>query len=210
MYSRYGKRAFDIAASALLLILIAPMVLVVAVAVRLLLGSPILFTQSRGGHHCAPFDMIKFRSMTDTRDSRGNLLSDDQRLTRFGRFLRASSIDELPQLWHVLRGDMSLVGPRPFVIEYMALYTPEQRRRHDVRPGLTGLAQVMGRNNLSWEEKFSYDLEYVDNVSFWLDVKILLKTIGVIFGRSGVSADGHVTMPKWQGSEQHITTRTGP
>ncbi|MGF1454863.1 MAG: sugar transferase [Alphaproteobacteria bacterium] len=200
-YSSYGKRTFDVLAAALLLIAIMPLGLIVGFAVRIFLGSPVLFTQCRGGYRNEPFQMVKFRSMTNARDAKGDLLPDDQRLTRFGRFLRATSIDELPQLWHVLCGKMSLIGPRPFVIEYMALYTPEQKRRHDVRPGITGLAQVMGRNNLSWDEKFSYDLEYVDSVSFRLDMKILLRTFGVIVCRSGVSARNHPTMPTWQGSD---------
>ncbi len=200
-YSSYGKRLFDILAATGLLIVLLPFGILIAVTVRIFLGSPVLFSQCRGGYQGEPFQMVKFRSMTDQRNAQGELLPDDERLTRFGRFLRATSIDELPQLWHVLRGEMSLIGPRPFVIEYMALYTLEQKRRHDVRPGMTGLAQVMGRNTLSWEEKFSYDLEYVDSVSFWLDMKILLKTLGVLIGRSGISAHGHATMPTWQGGK---------
>ena len=162
--------------------------------------APVLFTQTRPGLYGKPFRMIKFRSMTDARDANRELLPDAIRLTAFGKFLRASSLDELPGLWNVLKGDMSLVGPRPLLMEYLPLYTPEQARRHQARPGITGWAQINGRNAISWEEKFKLDVWYVDNQSFWLDLKILLLTIKKVFVREGISATGEATMPKFTGS----------
>ncbi len=196
-YRRFGKRAFDIVVASALLGFLLPLLVLLTLAVRIRLGAPVFFSQRRGGHRNTVFNMVKFRSMTTERDRHGVLLPDERRLTTFGKVLRSWSLDELPQLVHVIKGDMSLIGPRPFLDSYLPHYTAEQKRRHDVRPGITGLAQVSGRNALSWEEKFEYDLYYVDHVSFWMDLKILWRTIGVISGRNGVSADGHATMPAW-------------
>jgi lipopolysaccharide/colanic/teichoic acid biosynthesis glycosyltransferase len=196
------KRLTDIALSSIGLLLLAPLILVLAVLVRVRLGSPVLFRQERPGLHGTPFTILKFRTMTDERDESGILLPDDQRLTRFGRFLRASSMDELPELWNVLRGDMSLVGPRPLLMEYLPLYTTEQARRNEVRPGITGWAQVNGRNALNWEEKFKLDVWYVDNQSLWLDLKILFLTVKKVLVREGISGEGHATMERFRGSGQ--------
>jgi lipopolysaccharide/colanic/teichoic acid biosynthesis glycosyltransferase len=193
------KRLLDVFAASVALILLALPLLVLGWLVRRNLGSPVLFRQMRPGLHGKPFAMFKFRTMTDECRPDGALLPDAVRLTPFGRFLRASSIDELPELWNVLRGDMSLVGPRPLLMDYLLLYSPEQARRHEVRPGITGWAQVNGRNAISWEEKFKLDVWYVDNQSFWLDVKILFLTIISVFKRSGISANGEATMPKFTG-----------
>ena len=194
------KRILDLSAALFGLILLAPIILILAILIRLKLGSPILFTQIRPGSHGKPFKMIKFRTMTDARDTDGNLLPDNIRLTAFGRFLRATSLDELPELWNVLKGDMSLVGPRPLLMEYLPLYTHEQVRRHQVRPGITGWAQINGRNAISWEAKFKLDVWYVDNQSFWLDLKILALTLKKVCVREGISAEGEATMPKFTGS----------
>lgn len=199
-YRRYGKRLLDIVGAGLGLILLGPLLLGVALAVRIGIGAPVLFRQWRPGFLGLPFLLIKFRSMTGERDALGRLLPDARRLTRLGRFLRASSLDELPELWNVLRGDMSLVGPRPLLVEYLPLYSPEQMRRHDVKPGITGWAQVNGRNALTWEEKFALDLWYVDNGSFFLDVKILLRTLGRVFARDGIGHGEDATMPWFTGS----------
>lgn len=195
------KRFFDVilAVSALFLLCI-PLILL-AVMTRIKLGSPVLFRQLRPGLQGKPFEMVKFRTMTDARDSTGQLLSDADRLPAFGRFLRASSLDELPELWNVLRGDMSLVGPRPLLTEYLPLYTTEQSRRHEVRPGITGWAQVNGRNALSWEEKFKLDVWYVDNRSMRLDIKILWLTVRKVLARDGISAAGEATMTRFSGSK---------
>ncbi|MDM4769743.1 sugar transferase [Solimonas sp. SE-A11] len=182
------KRTLDVLAALVALILLAPILLVVALLVRINLGSPILFSQVRPGLQGRPFRMVKFRSMRDARDAAGNPLPDDQRLTRFGMLLRSTSMDELPELWNVLRGDMSLVGPRPLLMEYLPFYTPEQARRHQMRPGVTGWAQINGRNAISWEEKFALDVWYVDNQSLWLDIKILLMTVKKVLIRDGISA----------------------
>jgi lipopolysaccharide/colanic/teichoic acid biosynthesis glycosyltransferase len=200
MYQRFVKRTLDIGLAALGLLLAAPALLTVGIAVRLGLGSPVLFVQSRPGRRGQPFNMFKFRTMRDTRDAQGCLLPDAQRLTRFGRFLRSTSFDELPELWNVLRGDMSLVGPRPLLTEYLDRYTPAQMRRHDVRPGITGLAQVNGRNALTWEQKFAYDVEYVERGSLALDASILVRTIGQVVTRRGISEQGHATAAKFLGS----------
>ncbi len=183
-----------------LLLLAVPLVLL-AWQVRRKLGSPVLFTQVRPGLHGKPFRMVKFRTMTDERGPDGALLPDAQRLTPFGRFLRASSLDELPELWNVLRGEMSLVGPRPLLMEYLPLYTPEQARRHAVRPGITGWAQVNGRNAISWTDKFALDVWYVDHRSLWLDVQILWRTVRKVLVRDGISAAGEATMSKFTGSK---------
>lgn len=194
------KHFTDFTAAFLALLVLSPLLLILMVLVRLKLGSPIFFTQVRPGLHGKPFKMIKFRTMTDARDADGNLLPDNIRLTAFGRFLRSTSLDELPELWNVLKGDMSLVGPRPLLMEYLPRYTPEQARRHEARPGITGWAQINGRNAISWEEKFKLDVWYVDNQTFWLDLKILVLTIKKVFVREGISAEGEATMPKFTGS----------
>jgi sugar transferase EpsL len=173
--------------------------LVLAVLVRLKLGSPVLFRQVRPGKNGKPFTMLKFRTMMDARNENGELLPDDQRLPAFGRMLRSTSMDELPELWNVIRGEMSLVGPRPLLMEYLPRYTREQGRRHEVAPGITGWVQVNGRNSLSWEEKFALDVWYVDNRSLALDLKILLRTLAAVVKRQGISSDGHVSMPKFMG-----------
>lgn len=194
------KRLFDIFAAAAALVALSPVLFCVALLARRRLGTPVLFRQTRPGKNGRPFEMLKFRTMTDARDSEGRLLPDAERLTSFGRFLRSTSLDELPELWNVLKGEMSLVGPRPLLMEYLPLYSAEQARRHEVRPGLTGWAQVNGRNALSWEEKFAFDVWYVDNRSFWLDIKIILLTIAGVLKRSGISAEGEATMPRFSGT----------
>ncbi len=198
------KRLFDILASAVGLLLLSPVIAVVAWQIRRKLGSPVLFRQARPGLDGKPFEMIKFRTMRDAVDAHGNPLPDSERMTPLGNFLRSSSLDELPELWNVLKGDMSLVGPRPLLMEYLPLYSPEQYRRHEVRPGVTGWAQVNGRNALSWEEKFKLDVWYVDNYSFWQDLKIIFLTVRKVFLREGISAEGEATMSKFEGSVDHI------
>ena len=194
------KRFFDIVASAIGLLLLAPVIAVLAWKIRNKLGSPVLFRQTRPGLHGKPFQMVKFRTMRDAIGADGQPLPDAERMTPFGSFLRSASLDELPELWNVLKGDMSLVGPRPLLMEYLPLYSPEQARRHEVRPGVTGWAQINGRNALSWEEKFRLDVWYVDNRSFWLDLKILALTVKKVFVREGISAAGEVTAAKFTGS----------
>ena len=196
-----SKRLFDILVSAGALLLLAPLLALIAWLVHRHLGAPVLFRQQRPGRNGIPFELVKFRSMRDAVDARGEPLPDGERLTPFGRFLRASSLDELPELWNVLRGDMSLVGPRPLLMEYLPLYDAEQFRRHAVRPGITGWAQVNGRNALSWEQKFALDVWYVDRCSLALDLRILWLTALSVLKREGISAEGHVTMPKFTGSE---------
>jgi lipopolysaccharide/colanic/teichoic acid biosynthesis glycosyltransferase len=194
------KRLFDLCAAALLLLLLAIPLLALAWAVRRRLGSPVLFRQVRPGLRGRPFEMLKFRTMTDARDSSGQLLPDAQRLTPFGQWLRSTSLDELPELWNVLLGDMSLVGPRPLLMDYLNLYTPEQARRHDVRPGITGWAQVNGRNAISWEDRFKLDVWYVQHHSLALDFKVLWLTLGKVMRRDGISAAGEATMSRFTGS----------
>lgn len=194
------KRCFDIFASFWGLLLLAPVIIIVAWQIRRKLGVPVLFRQTRPGLNGKPFEMIKFRTMRDALDTAGNPLPDSERMTPFGSFLRSSSLDELPELWNVLKGDMSLVGPRPLLMEYLPLYSPEQYRRHDVRPGVTGWAQINGRNALSWDEKFKLDVWYVDNHSLWLDLKIIFLTIKKVIVRDGISAAGEVTMSRFEGS----------
>lgn len=194
------KRLFDITVSVIGLLLLAPIIAFVAVRIDCRLGSPVLFRQTRPGKDSKPFEMIKFRTMKDAVDESGNVLPDSQRMTPFGDKLRNSSLDELPELWNVLKGDMSLVGPRPLLMQYLPLYNNEQSRRHAVRPGVTGWAQVNGRNAISWEEKFAMDVWYVDNKTFWLDLKILLLTVKKVFLRDGISAKGHVTIEPFNGS----------
>ena len=196
------KRLFDFLVALSALFILLPVIMVVAVLIRLKLGSPILFTQDRPGLNGDVFKMMKFRSMLDGKDIQGNLLPDDERMTSFGAFLRSTSLDELPGLFNVLKGDMSLVGPRPLLIQYLPLYNTEQARRHDVRPGITGWAQVNGRNAISWDEKFALDIWYVDNCSFWLDIKILLLTIKKVIIKDGISAANHVTMPLFVGNKK--------
>ena len=194
------KRAFDIVASTSALVVLSPVIAITAYKVKKELGSPVLFRQTRPGLHGRPFEMIKFRSMKDATDKEGNALPDSERLTDFGKKLRASSLDELPELWNVLKGDMSLVGPRPLLMEYLPLYSAEQAKRHNVRPGVTGYAQVNGRNALSWEEKFKLDTWYVENQSFLLDMNILLKTVKKVLIKDGISAEGEATMTKFTGT----------
>lgn len=196
------KRLFDTVVAFFALLALALPLLVLARLIRRRLGTPVLFKQVRPGLHGQPFTMVKFRTMTDERDSVGALLPDAKRLTSFGQFLRASSLDELPELWNVLKGDMSFVGPRPLLMEYLPLYTQEQARRHEVRPGITGWAQVNGRNAISWEDKFALDVWYVDNQSLWLDIKILWMTVRKVLLRDGISAVGEATMSKFTGSKR--------
>ena len=193
------KRTFDFIIAFTALLMLLPFLLILGFAVRILLGTPILFRQQRPGLHGKPFDMVKFRTMTEDKDRAGRLLPDAERLTSFGRLLRSTSLDELPELWNVLKGEMSLVGPRPLLMEYLPLYSEYQMRRHELRPGVTGWAQINGRNALSWEEKFALDVWYIENRSFWLDLQIILKTTAKVFSRTGVSADGDVTMPRFKG-----------
>jgi lipopolysaccharide/colanic/teichoic acid biosynthesis glycosyltransferase len=195
-----SKRILDLCIVSVGLILISPVLVLIALLVRIFLGSPVLFRQVRPGHRGRLFELYKFRSMTEARDGMGRLLPDEQRLTRFGRFLRASSLDELPELFNVLRGEMSWVGPRPLLRQYLERYTPEQARRHDVLPGITGWAQVNGRNALTWEDKFHLDVWYVDHWSFWLDLKILSLTIWKVLTREGISQVGHATAMEFMGS----------
>ena len=194
------KRLIDITASGAALAVLSPVLAVTAYKVKKNLGSPVLFKQTRPGLDGKPFEMIKFRTMKDATDSDGNLLPDSERLTPFGQKLRSTSLDELPELWNVLKGDMSLVGPRPLLMEYLPLYNSEQARRHNVRPGVTGYAQVNGRNAISWEQKFALDTWYVDNQSLWLDFKILAKTVKQVLIKDGISAEGEATMSKFTGS----------
>ena len=194
------NRFLEVFAIAILLLLFSPVLLLLLVLVRIDIGSPVMFKQARPGLNGKIFNMYKFRTMTNESDKNGNLLSDEVRLTKFGKFLRSTSLDELPGLWCVLKGDMSLVGPRPLLVEYLPLYSEKQSRRHEVRPGITGWAQVNGRNAISWDEKFDLDVWYVDNQSFWLDVKILWLTVKKVIVRDGISQSNHVTMDKFKGS----------
>lgn len=196
------KRWFDITAALFGLLLLAPLLLLLALLIRVRLGAPVLFSQVRPGLHGKPFRMIKFRTMTDARGADGELLPDSARLTPFGRLLRSTSLDELPELWNVFKGDMSLVGPRPLLMAYLPLYSPEQARRHEVRPGVTGWAQINGRNAITWEQKFTLDVWYVDNRSFWLDLRILLLTVKKVFVREGISAEGQATMSRFTGGRE--------
>lgn len=200
----FVKRCIDIIGAGLGLIVLSPVLMVLAIIIWLEMGSPTVFKQRRPGLHSKPFYLYKYRTMTDDKDESGNLLPDEQRLTRLGNFLRSSSLDELPELFNVLKGDMSLVGPRPLLMQYLDRYTPEQARRHEVKPGITGWAQVNGRNALSWEEKFALDVWYVDNWSLWLDVRILALTVGKVFRREGISAAGEATMPEFMGYSQDV------
>lgn len=195
-YVRWGKRTLDVLVAGAGLVVAAPVMLAVAAAIRVTMGSPVAFRQPRPGHRERPFTMLKFRTMDERRADDGTLLPDDARLTPLGRWLRRTSLDELPELWNVLRGDMSLVGPRPLLMHYLAHYDARQRRRHDVRPGITGLAQVSGRNGQTWAERFEHDLHYVDHVSLALDLRILWRTLVVVVSGRGIAAPGHATMPE--------------
>ena len=196
------KRLFDFSAALIALLLLLPVLLILALIVRLKLGSPVIFKQQRPGLHGKPFFMYKFRTMTDEKDSEGNLLPDDQRLPHFGELLRSTSLDELPEFLCVLKGDLSIVGPRPLMMKYLPRYTSQQARRHEVRPGITGWAQVNGRNNASWEEKFEFDVWYVDNWNLWLDFKILLKTVAQVVLRKDINQDGQATAEEFMPAEQ--------
>ena len=200
-YEKYIKRVLDILCSLAAIILFCWLFAVVALLVRIKLGSPVIFKQPRPGKDEKFFMLHKFRSMTDETDDKGELLPDEMRLTRFGRFLRSTSLDELPELWDILIGNMSIIGPRPLLVKYLPLYNDEQRRRHEVRPGLTGWAQGHGRNLTSWEERFAYDTDYVDHLSFALDVKIVFMTVHCVFAREGISAEGSATMEAFTGTE---------
>ena len=197
------KRVLDIAIASSALVLLSPVYVLVAYKVRKNLGSPVLFRQVRPGLNGKPFEMIKFRSMKDALDLDGNPLPDSERLTPFGKMLRATSLDEMPELWNVIKGDMSIVGPRPLLMEYLPLYNQEQAKRHNVRPGITGYAQVNGRNAISWEKKFELDTWYVENQSLWLDFKIMLKTVKKVIAKDDISAEGEATMTKFTGTPEH-------
>jgi len=201
------KRIFDLSVSLIVLFLLAPIIVIVALQIRSKLGVPIFFWQTRPGLFGKPFNMVKFRTMLDLNDISGNVLPDSERLPPFGKFLRSTSLDELPELWNVIKGDMSLVGPRPLLMEYLPLYSPEQARRHMVRPGVTGWAQVNGRNAISWEEKFKLDIWYIENQSFWLDIKILFLTAKKVILREDVSYEDHVTMGKFRGALNELQKR---
>ena len=200
MYQKYIKRGLDFILSLVASIILSPVMLIVAVLVRIKLGSPVLFKQPRPGKNEKIFNMYKFRTMTDARDENGELLPDEVRLTKFGKTLRSTSLDELPELFNILKGDMSIVGPRPLLVRYLPLYNERQKHRHDVRPGFTGLAQVNGRNSISWEEKFEWDVKYVEHVTFLQDCRIILKTIGVVLKRDGISSTTSATMEEFRGN----------
>lgn len=206
MMKCFLKRAFDVISVLIGLILLWPLLLVVAVIVRIKLGSPVIFKQQRPGLGGNAFSMYKFRTMTDARNTDGSLMPDEERLPAFGKILRSTSLDELPELFCVLKGDMSLVGPRPLMMKYLPRYTPQQARRHEAKPGITGWAQVNGRNAISWEEKFQFDVWYVDNWNMWVDIKILFKTFTSIFQREGITQHGHVTAEEFMGTEKKETS----
>ncbi len=196
------KEVFDRLLAFILIVILSPIMLIIALAIRLTIGSPVIFKQPRAGYKGRVFILYKFRTMTNETDENGNLLPDEKRLTKLGKFLRSTSLDELPQLFNILKGDMSFVGPRPLLVEYLELYDEEQIRRHDVKPGITGWAQINGRNAVSWEEKFKYDVWYVDNRSFWLDIKILFKTFIKVLKREGISQLGKATAEKFRGNKK--------
>jgi lipopolysaccharide/colanic/teichoic acid biosynthesis glycosyltransferase len=200
-YEKYIKRLLDIIISGVALIILSPILLIVALLVRIKLGSPVIFHQQRPGYHEKIFGLCKFRSMTDEKDENGNLLPDEVRLTSFGKKLRATSLDELPELWNIFKGDMSIVGPRPLLVKYLPLYNDFQKHRHDVKPGLTGWAQVNGRNVISWEKRFEYDIEYVNNISFLMDLKILFQTVAVVFKHSDINSATDATMEAFTGTK---------
>ncbi len=200
IYRNHLKRAMDFILSLTSIIVLSPLMLVVAVLVRIKLGSPVIFKQKRPGLNEKIFTLYKFRTMTAEREENGELLPDEHRLTKFGKFLRSTSLDELPELFNILKGEMSIVGPRPLLVQYLPLYNEHQRRRHEVRPGLTGWAQINGRNAISWEEKFDFDIEYIDNISFISDLKIVLLTIKKVFNREGITQEGEATIEDFKGS----------
>jgi len=201
LYERYFKRPLDIVLSGLAIIILSPVFLIISILVRFKLGSPVFFKQERPGKKEQIFSMYKFRSMTDKKDEEGNLLPDEERLPQFGKTLRSTSLDELPELWNIFKGDMSIVGPRPLLIQYLPLYNDFQKQRHNTRPGLTGLAQVNGRNNLSWNEKFEWDVRYVKNITFLGDLKIVLKTVFAVFKTDDISSKTSATMEPFQGND---------
>lgn len=201
MYKNFIKRILDIILSFLALVILSPLLILTAFLIRIKLGTPVFFKQLRPGKNEKIFGILKFRTMTDAKDENGNLLPDEIRLTRFGQFLRSTSIDELPELLNILNGDMSIVGPRPLLVQYLERYNEEQKHRHDVKPGLTGLAQVNGRNGITWEEKIHYDLEYVKNITFYGDCKIIFQTVMKVFGREGISSATSVTMEEFKGNK---------
>ena len=200
MYRKYFKRVFDFVCSLLALIVLSPVLLITAILVRIKLGTPVIFKQKRPGLNEKIFTLYKFRTMTDQKDEQGNLLPDEVRLTKFGKMLRSTSLDELPELWNILKGDMSVVGPRPLLVRYLPYYTDKEKHRHDVRPGLTGLAQVNGRNEVSWEKKFQLDVEYTQHITFWSDIRIILQTVGNVFGGKGISSTTSATMEEFLGN----------
>ena len=201
MYAKYIKRILDFILSLLAIIILSPVMLIIYILVRIKLGKPAIFKQQRPGKNEKIFTLYKFRTMTDERDEDGNLLPDEKRLTKFGKMLRSTSLDELPELFNILKGDMAIVGPRPLLVEYLKLYNDEQRKRHDVRPGLTGLAQVSGRNLISWQDRFKKDVEYVNNLTFINDLNIILITLKKVIKREGISQKNNVTMEKFKGNE---------
>jgi len=203
LYRKFGKRLFDVLFSASLLIVLSPVILIIALIVYVKMGRPILFSQERPGLNEKIFTLYKFRTMTNAYGPDGKLLPDSSRLSRFGKILRSTSLDELPELWNILKGDMSFVGPRPLLVQYLSLYSDEQRHRHDVRPGLTGLAMIHGRNNLNWNDKFAYDLQYVKQQSFLLDMKILLWTVVITLKREGITEKGEATVSMFTGSKKN-------
>src|SRR5690625_657014 len=200
LYKHYIKRLLDIILSLIALVVLSPVLLVIALLIRINLGSPVIFSQDRPGKDGKIFKLYKFRSMTDERDELGELLPDSERLPKFGQILRSTSLDELPELWNILKGDMSIVGPRPLLTQYLTLYNKEQKRRHEVRPGLTGYAQINGRNSLNWEDRFKYDAEYVKKVSFVMDLKIILLTVKKVFIKEGISSETSQTMEPFKGN----------
>ena len=202
MYKKYIKRIIDIILSLLALIILSPLIIIIGISVRIKIGKPIIFKQKRPGKNEKIFILYKFRTMTEEKDEYGNLLPDEKRLTEFGKFLRSTSLDELPELFNILKGDMSIVGPRPLLVEYLPLYNEQQKHRHDVRPGLTGLAQINGRNSITWNKKFNEDIEYVNNITFMLDVKIVFKTIAKVIKKEGINQDENTTMKKFAGNEK--------
>lgn len=202
MYAKYIKRPLDFTLSLIAIIMLSPLLLIVAILVRIKLGKPVIFKQQRPGKNEKIFTLYKFRTMTNKKDENGNLLPDEQRLTKFGKALRSTSLDELPELINILKGDMAIVGPRPLLVEYLNLYNEEQKHRHDVRPGLTGLAQISGRNSIEWEKKFEEDVEYVNNITFIQDTKIILETFIRVFKRDGINQEGNATMKKFEGTKK--------
>lgn len=202
MYAKYIKRMLDFILSLIALIVLSPLMIIIGILVRIKLGKPVIFKQKRPGKDEKIFTLYKFKTMTDEKDEQGNLLADEKRLTKFGKFLRSTSLDELPELWNILKGEMAIVGPRPLLVEYLPLYNEEQKHRHDIKPGLTGLAQISGRNAIQWEEKFKEDIEYVNNITFIQDTKIILKTFIKVFKKDGINQEGNATMKKFEGTKK--------